>query len=152
MRKMRTSSFGLRRRWAWLAIAACLASAATSGCELIVDFDRSKIEEEGGALDATTDDSSAPDSTTSEGSTGMDSGGDSTMLSDGPGETGSDTGTTQAEGGAEAGEAGMEASVADAGTDTGMAAETGADTGSDAGITGADADASSGMDADGAGD
>src|SRR5580692_6468554 len=38
------------------AAAACLVVATLPGCELIVDFNRSLIPEEGGATDATTQD------------------------------------------------------------------------------------------------
>ena len=103
-----------------------MASASSAGCELLVDFDRSKIPEEGGTIDATTDDGPGPDSTseasmTSEG--GTDSSGQPETSADSGAETGAETGTKDSGGetgpGFEAGkEAGIDATL-DTGVDTG---------------------------------
>jgi hypothetical protein len=60
-------------KWGLLAAATCVAAAAVPGCELLVDFDRSKIPSEGGAEDVTT----PPDG----------------PMETGPGETGTETST-----------------------------------------------------------
>ncbi|MDP9152018.1 MAG: hypothetical protein M3O36_19005, partial [Myxococcota bacterium] len=64
--------------------AVCLATAALSGCELLVDFDRSKIPVEAGSAgdDATLTDSATPteagDDGTVSGEVGPDEAGDDT--------------------------------------------------------------------------
>jgi hypothetical protein len=67
-------------RWSFMAAAAAsLAFVAMPGCELLVDFDRSKIPEEGGLVDGTTEDSP-----------GQETG----PTPDGGSDTGTDTSTT----------------------------------------------------------
>jgi hypothetical protein len=68
MRTKRSIKWGLV-----LAAAACVAVAASAGCELLVDFDRSKIPQDGGLADGTTN----PDApATNETGTGNETGDD----------------------------------------------------------------------------
>jgi hypothetical protein len=100
MRTKRSIKWGLVA-----AAAACVAVTAVPGCELLVDFDRSKIPEEGGLLDSTTGLDATEDGTTSEtsseSSTGDDGGDggdaatdspvtDAPLVDEGPPDTGSD--------------------------------------------------------------
>ena len=103
------------RKWGWVALVGCMASAATAGCELLVDFDRSKIPEEGGTVDATTDDSS--EDSPSETSTTNEAG-ESGAMESGTSESGSETGVPSDAGkdGSVATEAGKDASASDTGT------------------------------------
>jgi hypothetical protein len=121
-------------RWGLLtAAAACAAMAAMPGCELLVDFDRSKIP------------------TGVDGSLGDDSGElpDAPAPTDGPSEgsntTDAPTGAPDAavDGGADSGDSGAtEASTPDTGTDAPV--DTGADTGPDSSGTVVDAGDDSG--------
>jgi hypothetical protein len=109
-------------KWGLLAaVAACVAVAAMPGCELLVDFDRSKIPQEGG-LDGTTQDSSSDlDGTSPESSSGGDSStGDSGdgMANDAPSEGSATDAPSEA----------SEAATGDTGTD---APETSTDGGDD---------------------
>jgi hypothetical protein len=107
--------------------------AALPGCELLVEFDRSKIPQEGG-VDATTGDAQP----------GMDampetSAPDSMMVVDSAGDVVGDAGTD-----------GTTDSAADAPGDTGPAMDTGVDTGAvmdSAATMDSAADTGSGMDA-----
>lgn len=123
-------------RWSLVAAAAaCVAVAAMPGCELLVDFDRSKIPEEGGLLDSTVEDTStdSPPAETSteaaaETSTPVDAGDGGDATTDAP----SETSMTDAPP-----EAATEAS-AETGTPETGAPESGADTGTEAGDDGGD--------------
>jgi hypothetical protein len=95
-------------------IAAALAAFAfLAGCELAVDFDRSKIptpQSDGGvpAADASLDTGLIPDATVTD--TGTDTGTDATVA-----DTGTDTGTDASDSGTDASDSGTDAS--DAATD-----------------------------------
>jgi hypothetical protein len=127
-------------KWGLVAAAVAFAAvAATPGCELLVNFDRSKIPQEGGDFDATTPE---VDGTSPESSTAEDS-----AFGDGAADAPSEGSTTDAlpeaaaEAGAEAGvEAGTEAGVEgggdsgpDAPVDTGAAVDAPTDSGEDGG-------------------
>src|ERR1700736_1322255 len=77
-------------KWSLAAVAVAVAAVTVPGCELLVDFDRSKIPQEGGTLDGTTGADSATGHDSSTGgapSTGGHPGADSTA------DGGADTGT-----------------------------------------------------------
>lgn len=84
---MRTKRFVT---WSLVIAAATVGVAAVPGCELLVDFDRSKIPQEGGLTDVTTSDSPAGDSSPGNDVT-VDSPGD-TSAADAPGDTSSTEG------------------------------------------------------------
>jgi hypothetical protein len=111
-------------KWGWVAAcaaAACVA-AAMPGCELLVDFDRSKIPDEGGLADATTpgEESASPESSAEDTSTGDagDAGagdGATDAPADGPSDSALESATDAADDGAtEAGDDGA-TDAADAG-------------------------------------
>jgi hypothetical protein len=130
-------------KWSLVAAAAaCVAVATSSGCELLVDFDRSKIDAGGGeggvGPDATTQDGPTTETSTEAGDdttapeTSTEAGADSTI--DAPvSDAGSDAKEAAAETGAEpVPEAGPEPTP-EAGPDTGPDAPD--DTGSADGAT-----------------
>jgi hypothetical protein len=91
MRTKRSIKWGLV-----IAAAACVAVAASAGCELLVDFDRSKIPQEGGLIDVTTN----PDApATNETGTGSETGDDGSSANETSTDGGGDGTTTDAEGG-----------------------------------------------------
>jgi hypothetical protein len=115
------------RRWSLVALAAACVVAALPGCELLVDFDRSKIPQEGGVVgdDATMQD--APPGT------------DAPPGMDGPAMEASDDGTTPGDSSGDAPPPG------DSGMDTAPGADVGGDSPAEAtgGDTGAPAEAGS---------
>jgi hypothetical protein len=122
-------------RWALLAGAStCAALAMTTGCELIVDFDRSKIPT---AADASLGDAAAPDATSGDDGTTGEDGGEAGAadggLEAGPDATVEEAGTTDGGDAGKAGETGApEAGVADTGTDAPIEAASGDDADTDA--------------------
>ncbi len=102
-----------RRTRVHAAVLLLLLGVGAIGCELALDFDRTKID--GGALDASFGDTALPDQVT--------------PPADGTSDTGTDTGA----------DAGTDSNTGtDTGTDTGS--DTGSDTGTDSGADAADAD------------
>jgi hypothetical protein len=109
--------------WSLMAASAvCLGLAAMPGCELLVDFDRSKIPQEGGLQDVTLSDSPSNNDV----ATGGDSPADSP--------TGSDGGTDSP-----SGEGGGPDSASDAPHEGSTTADTGSDAPADTGGGGTDA-------------
>ena len=74
----------MRRTAKWIFVSAAGLSIATAitGCELIVDFDRSKIPQ-GGLLDGTIEDAPAGDTASPDGPVGDAGGGDASSVADG---------------------------------------------------------------------
>src|ERR1700683_3334084 len=87
-------------KWGLVIAAATVAVAAMPGCELLVDFDRSKIPEEGGPDGTTEQDSPSGDVINAMDSSS--SGDDSSMPGDSSG-GGDSTGDSPAEGATESG-------------------------------------------------
>jgi len=112
-------------RWGVFVVAACVVATALPGCELLVDFDRSKIPQEGG-VDATSGedgttpgmDSGAPEAASQDSSTGMDSASDAPATDSGAGAPPGDGATDSAA---------DSASPTDSSASEGAAADTGAD-------------------------
>ncbi len=122
-------------RWGLLAaVAACATLAAMPGCELLVDFDRSKIPTGGDASlgddSGESPDAIAPTDGPSEGSNTTDA---PTEMLDAAVDSGVDGGDSAAE-----------ASIPDTGTDAPAEVDTGADTGPDSAGTVVDAGDDSG--------
>jgi len=81
-----------KMKWRMLAVAAaCAGVAGAAGCELLVDFDRSKIPQEGGVEgDATVGDGSQGDVQSEEDGTLSDSPVTMDAAADSPAESSSD--------------------------------------------------------------
>ena len=139
------------RKWGLIAAAAaCVTVVASSGCELLVDFDRSKIPQEGGLEDVTLGD--APEGETSTADAGSDSGMDGTMPTDAAGDsvttgdspTSDGPSTTDSPSDVSQTDASADVSVTEAGGDAPVETSTqdaaAADGGGEAGTTDATAD------------
>jgi hypothetical protein len=130
--------------WGLLAgAAACVAVAAMPGCELLVDFDRSKIPTDDGSVgDDVAESPDAPAGSSdgaSEGSTpAADAGADATSTSDAALDAG-DSG--QAAPGTGTPDTGVDTGTPDTGTDASSGVDAGVDSGPDAvADSGADAE------------
>jgi hypothetical protein len=113
-------------KWGLVAAAvACVAVAISSGCELLVDFDRSKIPQDGGLSDGTTfaDVPSAPEAAA------MEAGGSEASVDgglDSPASEGAAEGSAEA-----ASEAGAPETGSETGSETGPTEGGGTETGAE---------------------
>jgi hypothetical protein len=114
-------------KWGLVAAATAFgAVAAMPGCELLVDFDRSKIPQDAADLDGTTDDVTSPVESSTPGDGGSSDG--TTDAPDSPVEGSTADAPSEA-----AAEAGTPDTGADAPVDTGTGAEAASDSGDDGG-------------------
>jgi hypothetical protein len=124
-------------KWGLVAAAtAFVAVAAMPGCELLVDFDRSKIPQEAGEFDGTTpgDDGTSPEATPAGDGGDAGDGGSCDATSDAPDAPVEGSADAPSEAAAEAGaEGGTADTGVDAPVDTGAGVDAATDSSDDGG-------------------